>query len=1149
MDDPNKIIEGWGITPSVDDNDPNKIIESWGGDFTPQSFDPEQPLQRDYTTMDYSSVDLVDDEFFLPVQNYMVSRYGTHMEDLEREDLVEKYLNNMRGFSGGNSVRAIYELSYLSSLEEEELKKAGEAYAIFENLPNIYSERASWSDTFGGTWDYVRSGVFDPVNLLGGIIGKSVTSGGFKGGAMAASVAAKKSYQKALTKGISRGLTQEAAEKAAETAATRVYTGVGRRIVAQQTAQATARQKAAESALTRVLGRQALAETATMAGVDALAAGAADYGYQSAMEMTGIADDVSIGQSAIVAGTTLVLGGMLYAGQGLFRRSGSTVGPDLSDLKNYREGAKISSVAEGMADAMAKNPKANKWIEDVTAGKELDDLDVGFWKTMVNGDEELGIQGLKQILVDQQYVWVPRDGEDKITNFLGDIIKESDPQDFEKFIDTFRSATGNKMKSLEGMDREAFANAFKRKVSDAGTISNLMSQVSRELGIENSNMTGEDVWKYLNGDAGTLGGFMDDLAARGIPRAQNQLIRLLVSNLSTTQLNLLGWSAATSLDSAKDLVTASILAPVGAIKLLSTGDSVALGKARVLVTSQVRKLANTLDPNTTYDQFLKYAEARPKALRELTHVLPGGVEDIAKLSDEMDLSQSLTSMRTDQAINVIQQLTLVKSQDAYTKSIEFMTEIDKLLRMPEEAGGYGLSYKDFMGQEDYWKLMKTEKYAKIEQAAVRTALDNVFSRSYGKMGGPLGDVADFIEKARNIPGVGVLMPFGRFFNNTVAFMSDYSGISLAGAVTGLNRKTSETKGSLAARTAVGWGLIMSLSENERGYLNSGLAWDEQPELGDTTGAVTSEKYNFPYAFFKGAARMVAYMREGKEIPAEEVSDWLKTVGPEGFTREVADLFGDSGDSVINILTNPENNKDLILDVAGKIFGQVVSSGTRFIEPVNSLVGMSQGTDRVMQDRRQGNVVFKEATRYMDNLIALVNPDTMGEQRHSATRGPQRAQDGKFIAPIREVRPSNLSRVAHLVGVPEWDNSITMIGADSPEASNRYAQIYFNVNEDSAGRLLKDPKFVNGSLEVKESMFSNLLKSNKEIVKRYMEADLFAGDAHLLRQADIQNKNTDEDIQRALSDLEIEKDFEELSTEELLLLESALKFREEIILRR
>lgn len=1143
-EDLNAEVGGWTDTPSFS---LNEEVSMWDVD----QGDPVNMEAVDYSARDYTVNDLTSDEFYAPIQRYMTSRFGTHIEQEDREEVVSQFINNMRGFSGGNSVRTVNEVTFLSSLDDEQAAQVGEAYAIFENLPGIFNERNTWGETLEGMWDYTRSGVLDPANLVGGVIGKSVSGAGFKGTAVAAQVAAKKAFQRTLTKRLAAGAAQEVAQQAALDAASKVFVGAGKTVAVNQARNAATRAAAAQAAgktlVTKVFNKANMLEAGVMAGFDSLLAGASDYAYQNAMIRTNVQDEYSVSQTALNAVTTMVAGGALYSLQGLFRRSTGDIGPDLADLKAQRSGAQLTGLGQQLGQAASLKQRAgdaSAWIDDVAAGKSITDIDDTFWTTMLNGDESLGIEGLTKIIADQGYVFIPADENDNITNFLGDIIKEADPQGFKAFIDDFSNATGNPLTQIKGLTQEEFANTFKKKISDSARVQNAVSNASKALGIEESNLSAANMWNHLMGDShGKWEDFMQSVVGTSIPRTQNQLIRLLVSNLSTTQLNLLGWSAASSMDTATDLVTAALQAPVAFVK----GDRAGIAQAKVLAQGAITKIANTLDPNTTYDQYLKYVNARPQAMRELTGILPGGVESTKKLYRDMDIDRTFASMRIDQGIDTIQQFTLVRAQDGFTKSIEFMSDLDKQLRMPREKGGFGMSYQEFMAQPDYWKQMNTKEFRTIEQRAMTTALDNVFSRSYGNMGGPVGDVADFIEKTRNIPLVGVLLPFGRFFNNTVAFMSDYSGMSAAGKMFGLNKKSTETLPRLLARSAVGWGLITSLAAREQQFIDMGLGWDEQTHLGDATGAITSEKYNFPYSFFKGAARIMAHKMRGEEIPENTIADWMKTVGTESFTREFTDTFGQFDQSFIQMLNEDGAYLDLAANAMTKIVGQTVSGATRFAEPINSIVGMAQGGDRIVQDRRQGSQLIQDSTRYLDNIIGLAS---QGEQRYTPTRGPLRPQDSKFLAPVREVVTTNMSRLAALAGIPEWDKQITMIGKDAPEASNRYAKLYHEINEEHAKRLLNDPQFTKASTEVKKILFKKLLEKNSALVKNYMEADVYKNDGFLLKYATIRNNYKERDISSAMEELGL-SDIEpmELDQRQLDLLDNLLKFREDILTTR
>lgn len=1099
---------------------------------------------RDYTQGGYTVEDLTQDEFFIPIQKDMVNRFGSHILEDDRQTVVDKWLNNYRGFKGGNSVRTVNQMAYLAAADEDELAIAGQAMAIFEGLPNIWSEESSWSNALEGTMDYARAAILDPVNVLGGIAGKAASSGGFRSTALAAQIAARKAYQKTLTKQAAQGVTKELAENAGLKVAQRVYSRevskINNKLVAQSMRRKQVVVNTSSELLKKIATRGNLVEAGIVGTIDGIAAGATDWAYQSALEMTGVTDERSVSQSLVTGLASLAAAGTLSAMGGLLKRSGETIGPDVSDIKTKPEGAKISGTITQMAKE-AKDPKVldvkkNDWMKDALAGKELSNLDTNFWITFIKGDEDAGIVGLVQKLKEQGYGYIARGDDDKISNWLGDIVAKADPEDFQKFVDEFEEFSPTLMDELKDMSQEEVAKVFKAKVRGASRVMEASSYASKQLGLDHDALAKEDILMALRADTGgkitgLIESKMSPFMQRTLPRSQNQLIRLLVANLSTTQLNLLGWSAASSMDTATNLVTAALQAPWA----LATGNKQSFKQATALARGAITKIRNVVDANTTYDEFVKYSQARPSAVRELMNVLPGGVESSKKLYDELDLNAPIASMEIDKFVDLVQDIQLVRAQDGMTKSIEFMTELDTLIRKE-----YGMSYKEFMGQDNYWGEMATAKFQKLERKAVMTAMDNIFSRSYGKMGGTLGEIADIVEKSRNIPVVGVMLPFGRFFNNTVAFMSDYGGISLAMRTLGLNRSSTETTQNLLARTAVGWSLAFSLAPNEEKYIDMGLNWDEQTQIGDVTGAITSEKYNFPYAFTKALARAIAHVKRGEALPEAMVSDVARTIGPESFTRGITDAFGASGEAFFQIFTGEEPIKDVIVSLGSALGGQVVGSATRFLEPANAVMGMAQGKDRVVQDRRQGSKFFNEATKYIDNFIEVYE-----DQRYSATDGPLRAQDSKFVSPVREVRNTSLSRVMALAGVKEWDRKVVEIGKDSPAASNRYAQLYFDMNERAAEQLLADSWFREASMEQRGYVVSDLLKMNKEYVKAYMEGSVDPEDFELKKVIDLRGKWSESDLRRETKELGMDTDLEALTYEQLILLESSLETREDL----
>ena len=168
----------------------------------------------------------------------METRFGVdEFRKDSREEVVNKFLNNMRGFSGGNSVRTVSEVAFLNSLEDnsKELATVGKAYELFENMAGVFSGETTAGEKLEAVGDYARTTLADPVNLIGFGIGKLFTGTGSKAAAKLAQRAAIASYRRQLQ----RGVAAEAAEKAAN----KVFTETFKKVSKDNATKAVAKKK------------------------------------------------------------------------------------------------------------------------------------------------------------------------------------------------------------------------------------------------------------------------------------------------------------------------------------------------------------------------------------------------------------------------------------------------------------------------------------------------------------------------------------------------------------------------------------------------------------------------------------------------------------------------------------------------------------------------------------------------------------------------------------------------------------------------------------------------------------------------------------------------------------------------------------------
>ena len=145
----------------------------------PQPTPLQMPEPGSYTQDDLVS----NDSLYNPVRDFMVLRYGNQAVDgLERSEVVDRFLNNRRGVSSGNSVRGLSELDFLNEISEDSgaMATTGKAYNIYENMANVFSGQTTLAEKAEGVMDFTRSAIADPINLVSFGVGKIAAGGGVR---------------------------------------------------------------------------------------------------------------------------------------------------------------------------------------------------------------------------------------------------------------------------------------------------------------------------------------------------------------------------------------------------------------------------------------------------------------------------------------------------------------------------------------------------------------------------------------------------------------------------------------------------------------------------------------------------------------------------------------------------------------------------------------------------------------------------------------------------------------------------------------------------------------------------------------------------------------------------------------------------------
>ena len=1173
---------------TFDNSIDQQIDQDQNSPFTETRLEPNFSNQN-LEVGNYSANDLVEDRFYIPIKNYMEVRFGIGPErNLNRKELINRYLNNMRGFAGGNTVRAFNELSFLNSLDmkktadKEAMNAAGQAYTIFEGMETLFGETDA-GEKMSILGDYIRENVLDPSNLLSFGIGKLFISGGTKLATRAAQKAAMKKFRESLRKqGVSRKTATKEQIDSAKKVAEKEWATIMKSTAKKNTNIAVKNRaaKIGKKGYEAFAKKQTLKEIGGNVLVDGVASAGTALAYENGLvRATGREANYEYATGMAILGT-LVFGG----GQGLLAAKASKLGgrprvsskdePELTkdgfkvSRKNYDftdrfgtedlalpmtdvlapERLKLSESIRGGASIMdslkrhiEENGSTESWRKSVKAGKDLrlgvygDTLIADF----IMGNDKKNLIGLVHVMLDQGFSIRERFEGDTVSNFLKDVVKTADPSDFKKFIKDFQKSTGftvytspetGKVKKLSTFTAEDFSNVIAEWASRAGTEFKVLSDAKKMLDPEKipENITYKDYANslFLTGlerrgaDSPTniLGlpkksafaeGLDTTVRAVGqfipeketIEAGQNKVIRMLVSAPSTSYLNLIGWGAATGLNSATDiLMSLSFLGRSARQFLLNNPDAAeSLRIAGAYARSQKQKLRNLLDPNMTYDAFQSIAAKDPELLKTLTRVIPGGVEDTDLLIKQMGFNpnQTIIGSATDELVEFAQAVGLVKMQDVFTKSQEFVHQLDKNLRI-----SFNKSWSEFFSDKNASRLMNTRQYKKAVARASEETQRSIFSLSFKDRTTTVGTFAGFIEDARKVPGLGLLVPFGRFFNNTIAFASDMSGASWVSY--SLRPKDDRSARELFIRGAMGWGLAYSLAQDEAIYKEQGLGPFDKPDhlklpflgiIKEGTGAAIDEKFNFPTSHFKAAGRVWSYAFSGQKMPDGEAAEIIDTVGLDQLTRQLNRTIDGFGTATRKLLQGDMGLVDAAQKVVGGIPSQIFSGMTRFLDPLNSSFGLARGENYRLTDRKDGVYLKRmamDSTRYMDQFVDLVmgkgEPDKIND-----IIGRARNQFTKNLG-VREVKLTYLAKLLNIVGQQDF---LANIDSKSARANNKFNDIFFDLAEYRAKQLIQSKTFKEGDylglksdndiLKIRTDLKNKMFSEVRETVRNTMQA--------------------------------------------------------------
>ena len=1044
-------------------------------------------------------------------------------EKMSDEDLFETWQEYHRSFAGGQTVTTANEIAYASTADDQQKALLGLGYKLFDSMDNAFTGSGTWSETFDATGDYMQAGLWDPATVLSLGVGKAFAFGGSKAASVALRAGAKTAFEASIKAQAKRGITGAIAQTAAREAADQVMKQ-GFKAIGTKTVLKTAEKESLQAAIrtnlaagmtkeaAEVAARKALATVSTRGTLDlakkealrfGVASGAVDLvtsvgsdaANQSVKIMTGAQEDFSIPQSALAALGVLVTPALVAGTKALASGVSKVAGKNFSSYKALQQDyigkdpTKIMDLMKSKIDLTQVNQTLQGGMDDF-----LKNLNNGVTWPQAKAQGKALLQGLGQKveatpdftdfmqrfmfgytdtknktyngyvyeLARAGFRYVQRDREDTPTHFLADAVEWLDDAYVEKMLKGYEQASGTNL----GVPYTAkgFAAKMRTSISLAGSTLRLPSVISKILkDADNPTLAAEVLAREAKDAKGPAFGAWTLSVWK----------RMVTSHPATTGLNIKGWSGLSLMNTTSDLVQGMLEVGYGTF-LKTKGDNQAAtimirrGKGSLL--GLARRGFNILDWNATMkeaDAFLQYDK---KTAEELFRQGTGEAgSPMASLGD-FNIKPNVFTSGVESIVGGAQKATGVILQDEVTKKLSFMTALDRQI-MRE----YGQSYGEFMSRPDKWAEMATEKFQGdvISRALDRTLRETASKSWQDKKGSNFALWgAKLIEQASNQQALGYAIPFGRFFNTATATLGDFSMVNAvrhaAKKARGAKIDAAQDEGvELLAKGVAGWSTVMGFSYLAIEKVEEGLAWNQERR---EDGSIEDLTYDFPESFWRIGAQFFAHVWKDREVPTDLYKELLSVYGAQTFRASQEGI-----ETVMNIAEevvagNVAEGASSTLDVVVNFMGGIISGVTRPLDPLNTGAMMITG-DYSQPDRRQGNVFYNEATRYIDKIFSLPTE----EQRNIPTRGPNEKRDvGAMLGGVRSTSENTPSeRMMGSIGRPSW-KAVKWDG--EPEVKNRLDGLLAPIlNTYAELALAKHPEYFSYSLEDRQNIWKTLVE--------------------------------------------------------------------------
>jgi hypothetical protein len=624
-----------------------------------------------------------------------------------------------------------------------------------------------------------------------------------------------------------------------------------------------------------------------------------------------------------------------------------------------------------------------RWDEKVKAGEEVLEENTAIPETLLRqimlGDGNKG--GVVEVFRDKG-IKIRRDT--KVSDIMTNLLRFMPEEELQEISGLFRSRVGVTLGEAADLGVE-LGEIIAADVSKAGKKLAVMSQVRRT--IDGGVVAGNEILKETLNSKELRDTLESEFAlarkAKRFSYGQNVWKRMLVSSPATTAANVMGFGQFFTGQVVADTMSSGLLM-VGAAGRYGIGDKVGADKllrqAKVYRQIQVQKMKNFADPFTTHDAYMKMMQEIKDETGQsdiqglLFETVAGGVERSAKRFG-MDPNDPIYK-NVERLTNASMNITGVRIQDTFTKSQMFMTELDKYLQLKKDV-----SLKT---------VLKEGRLEEIDDdvigAAIDTTLRSVFSKDYTTKDQAFGEIAKFVEKASNTPGLGTIIPFGRFMNNVVATAYQWGPASLLPAASRIAKDGDIQSIEAMSRALVGTsglGMAMLYSDKQE---KQGLAFNE---INTGGGTIIDVRNVFPMSAFLAMGRAANLKRKGEPVPPELYQEIGNQLAIGQVARDAQ--FANDMYNIMDMMFNAEGgNRSRGLEALYKSTGNIAAGFTRPLDAANRMVGFLTDTDTAKDVRQaKGGAVFTQsASKYFDNILEVLIGESetiTGDKLRVATR--------------------------------------------------------------------------------------------------------------------------------------------------------------------